>query len=247
MTPRRSTATKVSPRTPADASRPRRGIIAGVSDASWARLAAASVRREYATGETIFAAGAPARGLFVIVDGRVRVMRGGGGRPFVLHVEGAGATLGEAPMFESLAHDGALPEATYPATAVAAEPTTCLFVSRDAVRATVRDDPELALALLARLAARIRHFVDRMDDRARLPALGRLASLLLQRHEASRGRSFALAPTQRQAAEELGTVREIVVRGLRELCERGVIARAGGGRYLVRDEPALRALADARA
>ena len=231
MATRRRTATKVSRPTndggaassDAVVPRPMRGIIAGVSDASWSRLAAASVRRDYAAGETIFAAGAPALGLFVVVAGQVRVMRDGGGRPFVLHLEGAGATLGEAPMFESLAR-GSVPEPTYPGTAVAAEPTACLYVSREAVRAAVRADPDLAFALLARLAARVRHFADRMDERARLPAVGRLASLLLQRHEASRGRSFALAPTQQHAAEELGTVREIVVR----------------------DEPALRALAEPR-
>jgi hypothetical protein len=46
-------------------------------------------------------------------------------------------------------------------------------------------------------------------------------------------------------AEELGTVREVVVRELRRLCSAGVLTRAGRGRYRVADLPALRALAGA--
>ncbi|MDF1505866.1 helix-turn-helix domain-containing protein, partial [Roseisolibacter sp. H3M3-2] len=65
-------------------------------------------------------------------------------------------------------------------------------------------------------------------------------ALRLARHAASGGRAFVLARTQQEAAEELGTVRELVVRGLRALRAAGVVRAAGGGRYVVVDEVALR-------
>jgi predicted transcriptional regulator len=46
--------------------------------------------------------------------------------------------------------------------------------------------------------------------------------------------------TQTALAEELGTVREVVVRAVRSLCERGIIERVGRGRLRVVDVARLR-------
>jgi CRP/FNR family transcriptional regulator len=211
--------------------------VAALAPRARSALLAGAVERRFAAGAVLYLAGAPARGLYLVLEGRVRVLRAGGGRPHVLHVEGPGGTLGEVPVFEGL--DGAAPP--YPATAVAAEPTRCLVVSRAGVRAAVRAHPELALALLARLAARVRLLVERADARVARSTRARLAALLLVRHAASGGRAFALARTQQEAAEELGTVRELVVRGLRALRAAGTIRAVGGGRYVVTDEARLRA------
>jgi len=51
--------------------------------------------------------------------------------------------------------------------------------------------------------------------------------------------------TQTEVAEELGTVREVLVRGLRELRDARVIAPAGRGRFRVLDAARLRRLAGA--
>ncbi len=64
---------------------------------------------------------------------------------------------------------------------------------------------------------------ERLDRNASRTTLGRLAAHLLARAAASEGRAFTLGASQQQAAEELGTVRELVVCGLRVLRERGVI------------------------
>jgi CRP/FNR family transcriptional regulator len=163
-------------------------------------------------------------------------------------VEGAGGTLGEVPLFESMHDPGDDPQRVtrYPATAVAAEPTRCLVLSREVVRGAVRSDPDVALALLARLAGRVRHLVERMDRRAGMSTLRRLATLLLARHRAGRGGAFVLGRTQEEAAEELGTVRELVVRGLRTLRRAGVVRALGRGRYVVSDEAALERIAHGR-
>ena len=109
----------------------------------------------------------------------------------------------------------------------------------------IHNNPDLALAILARLAARVRFLVDKLDRTANQSTLGRLAELILARAESAHGKSFTLGATQQQAAEEIGTVRELVVRGLRTLRDRGAIESRGGGRYIVMNEALLREIATA--
>jgi len=63
------------------------------------------------------------------------------------------------------------------------------------------------------------------------------------RAEAASGGPFALGMTQADAAEELGTVREVLVRGIGTLRREGLIASVGRGRFEVRDLDASRRLA----
>lgn len=214
---------------------PNVGLFRGLSPAA-TRVLAAAPRRRFREGETLWTAGAEPRGLVVILMGRVRVVRAPAGRQHVVHTEGPGGTLGEVPFFAG---------GRYPATAIAAEPTTCLVLDRATLARAVAADPELAMRWLARLAERVRGLVARLDDRTAHSVEQRLAALLLARHAASGGAPFALAATQAEAAEELGTVREVLVRRLRHLAESGVIARAARGRYRVVDARRLARLRDA--
>lgn len=191
------------------------------------------VERSFAADEVIYLAGAAAGRMYLVLDGRVRLLRGRDGNPILIHEEIAGGCIGEVPLFEGT---------TYPATAICAEPTRCLVLERSFILDMVRAEPELALALLQRLAARVRHLVERLDRNSAQSTLARLAQLILARADGKR--SFTLGITQQQAAEEIGTVRELVVRGLRTLRDRGIIEAKGGGRYVVRDLGALREAAE---
>jgi CRP-like cAMP-binding protein len=162
-----------------------------VSEKTRAVLLRAGVERRYATDEVIYLASTPATSLQLVLEGRVRLMRG----------------------------------------------------SRDAVLVAVRDYPDLALALLARLPGRVRLLVERLDQQSGQSTLGRLAQHVLVRATTSRGATFTLGGTQQQIAEEIGTVRELVVRGLRTLRDRNAIESRGGGRYAIVDASLLRAIA----
>src|SRR6185436_17443479 len=79
------------------------------------RLAAQSTVRDVRRGQRVFEEGTAAEGLFIVMEGRVRLVRiSRGGREQVLHSEGPGATLGEVPLLDG---DG------YVATAIATEPS----------------------------------------------------------------------------------------------------------------------------
>jgi CRP-like cAMP-binding protein len=103
----------------------------------------------------------------------------------------------------------------------------------------VAADPGLALRWLGRLALRVRGLVERLDQQTARTVEQRLAALLLERHAAAHGRPFTLASTQAEAAEEIGTVREVVVRTLRRFREAGLVESPARGRYRVRDHRGL--------
>jgi CRP/FNR family transcriptional regulator len=197
-------------------------------------LADRAVARRYDTAETLFRAGDSASGLMVVLEGKVRVIRRAGGRAQVVHVEGVGGTLGEVPVFAG---------GGYPATAVAVEPTVCAVITREALAAALRSNPDAAFVLLERLARRVRELVERLDRTALHSVSARLAEFLTARADA-RGRAvIALGMTQQQLAEELGTVREVIVRELHALRTAGLVRSLGGGRLEIVDITALRARA----
>jgi CRP-like cAMP-binding protein len=201
-----------------------------------ATLSRAAVERRFAPGEVLYSAGSTPSGLLVILDGTVRVVRGRNGRQFVMHPEHAGGALGEIPVFAG---------GTYPATAIAAAPTRCVLLPTASLLRACRQSAELALTFVRRLGQRTRLLVERVDRLAAQRVTGRLANFLLERQQAAGIHvPFTLARTQLELAEELGTVREVVVRALRQLRESGMIASAGRGRYVVQDLESLVLLAN---
>jgi CRP-like cAMP-binding protein len=186
-----------------------------------------------ATGEVLFLTNSQSRGWWIVLEGKVRVVRGDAARQHVVHTEGPGGTLGEVPLVSGGAH---------PATAIAAEPTSCALFSRSDLEAAIAEAPAIAFLLSRRLGERVRSLVERLDERSARSVQARLIEFLLAR-PAQRSASISLGMTQQVLAEELGTVREVVSRELRALVERGWIQSLGGGRYRIVDAGALRAAA----
>lgn len=199
------------------------------------QILATAPQRRFRPGQTLWATGADAEGLAVVLTGRVRVVRAPTGRQYGVHTEGPGGTLGEVPFFAG---------GRYPATAVAAEPTTCLLLDRATLARAVAADPDLALRWLGRLAGRVRRLVERLDQQTARTVEQRVAALLLARDAAAGGAPFALAATQAEAAEDLGTVREVLVRTLRRFREAGLLGRPTRGRYVIRDRDRMTRMAD---
>jgi CRP-like cAMP-binding protein len=197
-------------------------------------LARRALAKRWNARQVIFRRGDPPYGLVLILEGRVRVSRERDGRRQLLHIEEAGGCLGEVPVVDN--HP-------MPATAIAAEATHAIIVSPEVLRAAVMLDPKLALKLLAGLAQRVRGLADRLE-RMTLHGVGmRLAAALLERAGRSRGQTLSLGMSQEQFAEELGTVREVLVRELRLLVQARILVRLGAGKFEVRRADALQAIA----
>lgn len=186
-------------------------------------------------------------GLVLLLEGEVRVVRGEGGRQQVIHVEGAGGTLGEIPLFSG--H-------RYPATAISVREGLCLVVPLAVVEQAIGADPRLAFLLLDRLAGRVHHLVERLNALSSRSVRQRVAAWILSCAGGREGgaatgdggapaqeEGFRLGRSQAWVAEELGTVREVLVRALRALRSEGLIAAAGRGRIRVADREALERVA----
>jgi hypothetical protein len=108
-----------------------------------ANLLAAGEERGYADGETVVSAGDPGDELYVVLEGVVRIERRGR----------LVATLGEGDLFGEVAVLDGRPRS---ADAVAEGAARCLAVPRDAVRAAIEAEPQVAWELLGVLASRLR-------------------------------------------------------------------------------------------
>ncbi len=224
----------------------RTNLFDGINDAARRELATRSTLRHFTKDEVLWTAGSEPRGLFVILEGSVRVVRETAGRHSVIHTEGPNGTLGEVPLFEGT---------TLPATAIASEATECLCITAAALDAAIQADTGVARIFLGRLARRVRGLIDRVERLSAHSVRRRLAAFLLERDQlAGSGGGggggdgggdgdFSLGRSQAAIAEELGTVREVLVRSLRELRESGLIDSAGRGRWSVADRDALRSVA----
>lgn len=223
----------------------RNQLLGALSSAGREALLEQSVEKRFSTGEVLWSAGDRSEGITLVLEGMVRIVRGSGGRQLVIHSGEPGATLGEVPFFTG---------GRYPATAIAAEPTRCLFLPEAAVRRAIAADPALAFFFLKRLSLRIEGLVQRVDQITVNSVQTRLARFILRRHQttmasarsgsgARKNTAFSLGMTQTALAEELGTVREVVVRALRGLRRLGAIERVGEGKYRVLDLAILEELA----
>lgn len=169
-------------------------------------------------GEPLFQRGEPAKGLFVVLRGRVRVYQlGDTGREQVLTVEGPGNSVAELPLFDG---------EPYPAFAEAAEESVLFTLGRERFGALLRGHPELAQQVIQALAQRLRRLVQTVESLALKEVRQRVAALLL-RFAQEQGQTFTLPASNEQIAGQLGTVREVVSRTLHGFAHDGLIEMDG--------------------
>ena len=198
----------------------RTSLFQTLDDATLSLLAKHAVPRHYRKDEVLFVAGQEAYGLFVIVNGSVRAFRESlDGREQVIHVERAGATVAEVPVFD----DG-----TYPSTVAAEEDTDTLFLDKRDVRQLCLQHPEITLAALRVLASRLRRCAELVEALSLKEVGQRVARFLVaeaRRHgqPTAAGVSLTLTQTNQQIAARVGSVREVVSRALSRLQHDGLI------------------------
>jgi CRP-like cAMP-binding protein len=111
------------------------------------RLAATATERLYAAGEALVREGDVGDELFVIVEGRVRVVRIEAGVERLLRTYEAGDHIGELAVLRDR------PRA---ATVLAeSDGVRALVIGGEGLRAILRERPEAAMAMLATLAERL--------------------------------------------------------------------------------------------
>lgn len=189
-------------------------LFAALDDAELNSLASRCGIQSYASGELLFSEGEACTGLYIVVDGRVRIFKMSlNGREHVLAVEGPGASVAELPVFDG---------GSYPASASAMEVSRALFVSRNDLRAICIEKPEVSLKLLQVVGARLRRLVGIIEELSFTTVRHRLISWLLREakahgHATERGVTIPLNLSHQELAAQIGTVRELVSRNLARL------------------------------
>jgi CRP-like cAMP-binding protein len=215
-------------------------MFTDISEPVLERLAARCVPRAVGEGFIIFVAGERCAGLYVILEGRVRIYRTSPeGREQTLAVEGPGRAVAELPLVDG---------GPYPASAITTTPARLLFLPRAEFEHAFRTDPDVAAAVVRALGARLRHFVQLMETLAFRDVAARLAMLLADYADRDgkplrSGVELVLERTQEELAAELGTARESVSRALKQLNACGLIHDRTGVRLVLSPAEELRAWA----
>jgi CRP/FNR family cyclic AMP-dependent transcriptional regulator len=118
-------------------------LFAGISAASMGRLAAVAGEQDFSAGQFIVRQGQVGSGLYAILSGSVKVLRGADEL----------ARLGPGEFFGELA---VIDQQPRNASVQAAEPTACLALASWDLLALLESDPQLALNMIKTLVARVR-------------------------------------------------------------------------------------------
>jgi CRP/FNR family transcriptional regulator len=207
----------------------------GLPDDILGKLADIAVIKRYGKGETLFLADVPAHGFFSLATGRVKVFRSSpSGKEQIIHIFGPGEAVGEVPVFEG---------GNFPAQCEAVERCEALFFPRQDFRNIIREDPDLAMKMMAMLSQRLRILVSKIDDLSLKETPSRLASYLLLLRSSQASDTFKLDLPKGQIALYLGTIQETLSRILKRFTEEGII-HLNGREITILDKDALGEIAD---
>ena len=202
----------------------RSGIVQGVEPEAVAALSAQLKPVDFPKGHTIFVEGEPGDRLFVIVSGKVKIVRSAAdGRENLLTVMGPSDMFGELAIFDPGPRTSSVTTITQ---------VRAVSMDREALRSWIAGRPEIAEQLLRVLARRLRRTNDNLGDLIFTDVPGRVAKQLLQlvqRFGAQEGNALRVTHdlTQEEIAQLVGASRETVNKALADFSQRGWIRVEG--------------------
>jgi CRP-like cAMP-binding protein len=168
-----------------------------------------------ARGQMVFTRGEPAVASYLVLRGRVKLVRTDEtGAEAILRIFGPGDTFAEAASFMG---------GRYPASAYALDPCRLLRLRTGPLEAEIQRRPELAMAMLASMAAHLKALVEQIADLKLMTADQRVAWFLVKKaREAEDGKTLRFPYGRAVLASELGMTAETFSRALRRLSRFGV-------------------------
>jgi CRP-like cAMP-binding protein len=196
--------------------------------------------RHFSKGSYLWHEGDDAGMLVSLKKGQVKVFRLlPSGRNVTLYILGPGDLFGFLPFLDGQA---------YPASALAIEDVEADVMGRGTLLQALRDEPELAAALIGLLGRRLRASFDLILSLSMSSARARVAQALLTivppRDPATGHRVIDLPVSAQEFAGAIGIVPETFSRVLTNLVQDGILERDGSGRYRVLDLDRLEQASD---
>jgi len=184
----------------------------GAEVANFAQMAR---EKTYPKGSVILFEDDPGDSLFVVRDGRVKVVLvAEDGREVILGILGVGEHFGELSLIDDQPRS---------AHVVAMEDSTLLVLRREDFRRRVEQSPQVAWALLVEMSRRLRRADDKIGSLVLLDVPGRIARVILDAAEEGGKEEIEKPLTHQTIAHVIGASRETVSRAMREFVESGWI------------------------
>jgi CRP-like cAMP-binding protein len=187
-------------------------------------------------GQLIFSEGDAATGFYVVIAGRVKIYKlSVEGKEQILHIFGPGAPIGEVAIFEGK---------RFPAHAESLEDSRLLFFPANAFLKLIKENPSIALHMLAVLSQRLRRFAALIEDLSLKEVPARLAAYLLYLSEAKKSAdNLSLDISKGQLSSLLGTIPVTLSRILTKMSDAGLIRSEGVRGIQILDRQSLEDLA----
>lgn len=186
--------------------------------------------RSYPKGSVILFEDDPGDSLFIVREGRVKVVLvSEEGREVILGILGVGDHFGELSLIDDEPRS---------AHVVAMEDSTLLALRREDFRRRVEANPAVAWALLVEMSHRLRRADDKIGSLVLLDVPGRIARVLLDASAEAGSDDIEKPLTHQTIAHVIGASRETVSRAMREFVDAGWIATEQR-RIRIADRPAL--------
>lgn len=193
-------------------------LFASLPDEVAQRLIAATHVRRFHRGETIFLQGEPARLIYLVAEGWVKLYR--------VAPNGAEAVVGVFTRGRSFGEAVALRAANYPVAAEAVTDCVLIKVEAAALLREIRNTPEVAVAILSATFAHLQALVGQVEALKAQTAAQRVAEFLLDLATCEGGRCKVVLPYDKALiAGRLGMKPESLSRAFAKLRDHGVTIR----------------------
>jgi CRP/FNR family transcriptional regulator, cyclic AMP receptor protein len=190
-------------------------LFSGLQREELAKFGELTRERSYPKGSVILFQDDPGDSLFVLRQGRVKVVLiGEDGREVILGVLEPGAHFGELALIDDQPRS---------AHVIAMDDAQLLILRREDFRRRVEANPSIAWALLTELSRRLRRADQKIGGLVLLDVPGRIARLLLDLADEAGTPAIDKPLTHQTIAQMIGASRETVSRAMKEFQDSGLI------------------------
>lgn len=207
-------------------------IFNGLEDIVLEKISRLMVAREVKKHEIIWLEQEPARMIFFVSSGLLKLFKtSDGGKEQILKLARPGDCFG---------HAGALNGGSHPESVQAVLPSVLYGLGTQDLDSLLGEYPQVARNVIKLLATDIHHYMSLVEDLSLRCVSGRLAKMLLTDNSRA-ACNTSLVLTRADMAAMTGTVREVIGKSLKTLEDKGVI-RYDRHKIVIRDRAALQSL-----
>jgi len=213
-------------------------IFSEIEDEALAKIARLGVRKKHKKGSSILMEEDAGAALFVIVSGKVKIVRtDDAGREVILSILSDSDFFGEMAILDGLARS---------ASAIAISKTDLFMIHRQDFLKLLHDHPVVAISLLREMTMRLRRADTQIKSLSLKDAAGRVANVILQLADdigtIRKGRvEIDELPLQQDLANMAGTSRETISRTMHTFVKKGQL-EIQGNKLIIKDYERFKSL-----